>query len=243
MIMIKQIVVCLEGSPSTEAAIGVAVQIARDLRAGLVGLPIVDEPGLGARAAFESRCQQAGVAAQMLKDAGRPLDRIVKAMSTSDLTILGRDASAGTRDALLRRANRPVLIVPAGAAERPASTAVVAYDGSGAAVQALTSFADSGLAQRMDVRVATIGDDGAAAYEVADAGVQTLAKLGVAATPHNIVSLLAPSDALLKFAEDCGAGMMVMGAFARSPISTFFKGSATRQIIKRTKIPVYLRHS
>ena len=37
--------------------------------------------------------------------------------------------------------------------------------------------------------------------------------------------------------------MMVMGAFARSRISTFFKGSATRQILKRTKIPVYLRRA
>ena len=163
--------------------------------------------------------------------------------SDSDASDQGRDANARTRDAVLHQASRPVLIVPAGAAERPASTAVVAYDGSAAAVQALTSFADSGLARRMDVRVATIGDDGAAAYEVADGGVQTLAKLGVAATPHNIVSLLPRSDALLKFAEDCEAGMMVMGAFARSRISTLFKGSATRQILKRTKIPVYLRHS
>ena len=64
--MIKQILVCLERSLSTEAAIGVAIQIARDLRAGLVGLPIVDEPDLEARATFERRCHEAGLPAQIV---------------------------------------------------------------------------------------------------------------------------------------------------------------------------------
>jgi nucleotide-binding universal stress UspA family protein len=242
--MMKQILVCLEGSHSTEAAIGVAIQIARDLRAALVGLPTVDEPDLRARAAFESRCHEAGVAVQTLEVGERPVARILKEMSTRDLTIMGRDARAGTRDAVLRRAGQPVLLVPAGAAERPVSTtAVIAYDGGGAAVQALTSFANSGLAQRMDVRVATVGNDGATAYEMADTGVQALAALGVAATPHSIVSLLPRAEALLKFAANCAAGMIVMGAFARSRLSTLWRGSATRQIIKRTNIPVYLQHS
>ena len=71
--MIKQILVCLESSLSTETATGVAIQIARDLRAALVGLPIVEPPIPRARAAFESRCQQAGVAAQILEEADAPV--------------------------------------------------------------------------------------------------------------------------------------------------------------------------
>jgi nucleotide-binding universal stress UspA family protein len=245
--MITQILVCLDTSPSTEAAVGVALQIARDLRARVVALPIADEGAVGVRVGFESRCHVAGVNTETLEVGDRPVARILKEMAARDLVVMGRDATKSTRHAVLRRANRPVLIVPEAATDRPASAiAVVAYDGSGAATRALTSFAESGLAQRMDVRVVTAGDDGAAAYEVADRGVQALAKLGVAATPHSIVSVLPRFEALLRFAETCNARMMVMGAFGRPPLAafaTFWKGSATRHIIKRTKIPVYLRHS
>src|SRR5438270_315217 len=49
--MIKEILVCLEASPSSEAATRTAIAIARDLGAALVGLAIVDEPDIRAGAA------------------------------------------------------------------------------------------------------------------------------------------------------------------------------------------------
>jgi nucleotide-binding universal stress UspA family protein len=98
------------------------------------------------------------------------------------------------------------------------------------------------LAQGRTVYVATVDDNGAQAYEMADRGVKALASLGVVATANNIVSALSKVDALFRFAEEAGAGLMVMGAFARSRFATFFKGSATQGIVERTKIPLFLRH-
>ena len=280
--MIKNILVCLEGSPSTEAATRSAITIARDLSAGLVGLAIVDEPDIRAGAAvgiggasfkhdrdetlvadahkhasdwlllFEGRCRDAGVKARTLEIVGRPADSILEEMSTRDLTVMGRDANfkfetepedSGTRDLILHRASRPVLVVPEEAVDRtPSNVVVIAYDGSGAAMRAMASFAGSGLARGRDVHVATVDDNGAQAYEMANRGVIALAELGVAATINNVVSPLSNADALFKFAEEINAGMMVMGAFARSRIATFFKGSATQGIVERTKIPLYLQH-
>jgi nucleotide-binding universal stress UspA family protein len=280
--MIKQILVCLEGSPSSEAGTHVAIDLARTLRATLVGLAIVDEPDIRAGAAvgiggssykhdrdetlvadarkhaadwlalFERRCREAGVAATTLEVVGRPAASILAEMGTRDLTIIGRDANfkfetepedSGTRDAILHRAAGPVLVVPEGAPARPPSKVVaLAYDGSGAAKRALTSFAASGLAAGREIYVATVDDNGAEAYEIAESGVKALAALGIAATPNNIVSALSNVDALFKFAEESGAGMMVMGAFARSRLATLFKGSATAGIVERTKIPLYLQH-
>jgi nucleotide-binding universal stress UspA family protein len=280
--MIKQILVCLEGSPSSEAGTRVAIDIARTLRATLVGLAIVDEPDIRAGAAvgiggssykhdrdetlvadahkhaadwlalFERRCRDAGVQATALEVVGRPADSILAEMGTRDLTVIGRDANfkfetepedSGTRDAILHRAPGPVLVVPEGAAERPPSKVVtLAYDGSGAAKRALTSFAASGLANGREIHVATVDDNGAEAYEIAESGVKALAALGIVARAQNIVSALSNVDALFKFADDSGSGMMVMGAFARSRIATFFKGSATAGIVERTKIPLYLQH-
>src|SRR5512138_460986 len=98
--MIKDALVCLESSESSEAATRLAIAIANDLKARLVGLAIVDEPdiragaatGIGgssfkherdealvadarARAAdvlalFERRCREANVEARALEIVG-----------------------------------------------------------------------------------------------------------------------------------------------------------------------------
>ena len=46
--MIKDVLVCLEGSASSEAATNHAIGIAREVRAQLAGLTIVDEPDIRA---------------------------------------------------------------------------------------------------------------------------------------------------------------------------------------------------
>jgi hypothetical protein len=50
--MIKEALVCLESSPSSEAATRLAITIANDLTAQLVGLAIVDEPDIRAGTAI-----------------------------------------------------------------------------------------------------------------------------------------------------------------------------------------------
>jgi len=121
--MIKEALVCLESSESSEAATRLAITIATDLKARLVGLAIVDEPDIRAgapigitgstfkherdeilvadaraRAAdalalFERRCREADVEARALEVVGRPADSILAEMETRDLTLIGRDAN------------------------------------------------------------------------------------------------------------------------------------------------------
>jgi nucleotide-binding universal stress UspA family protein len=121
--MLKELLVCLEGSPSTEVATQLATDIARSCDARLVGLAIIDEPGIRAGTAtsiggssfkrdrdetliadaqkqaadwvalFERRCREAGVEARSLEVVGRPADSILEEMEKHDLTIIGRDAN------------------------------------------------------------------------------------------------------------------------------------------------------
>jgi nucleotide-binding universal stress UspA family protein len=280
--MIKQILVCLEGSPSTEAATRISIAYGRELGAALVGLAVVDEPDIRAGAAvgiggtsfkherdealvadahihasewlkeFERLCREAGIEARTLEIVGRPTESILHEMGTRDLTVMGRDANfkfetepedSGTRDAILHRATGPVLVVPEEVIDhRVSKTVVIAYDGSGAAKRALGSFAGSGLAEGREVHVATVDDNGAEAYEMANRGVLALRAMGITAKPNNIVSPLSNVDALFAFAQEIGAGLMVMGAFARSRVATFFRGSVTQGIVERTRIPLLLQH-
>jgi len=279
--MIKEALVCLESSPSSETATRLALSIAAEHGAPLVGLAIVDEPDIRAGAAtgiggasfkherdealvadarkraadclalFERRCREASVAARSLEVVGRPAASILAEMETRDLTIIGRDANfrfetesddAATREAILHRASRPVLLVPENASVPLARNVVVAYDGSKAAKRAIASFAASGLARGHNIHVASVDDSGEQAWELATAGVNILVEAGIAAIPHNIVSALSNVEALFGFAKEINAGLIVMGAFAHSRIAHLFHGSVTRGVVERTTIPLYLQH-
>ena len=279
--MIKEALVCLESSASSEAATRLAITIANESQARLVGLAIVDEPDIRAGAAtgiggssykherdeslladahhaaadalalFERRCREAKVDARALEIVGRPADSILAEMETRELTIIGRDANfrfetesddTATREAILHRATKPVLLVPEGADGPLGKTVVVAYDGSRAAKRAMASFAASGLARSRNVHVASVGDNGARAWEMATAGVNVLVELGVAAVPNNLVSAQTNVEALFAFANEIKADLMVMGAFAHSRLAHLFHGSVTRGLVERTTIPLYLQH-
>src|SRR4051812_47679782 len=279
--MIKEALVCLESSPSSEAATRLATAIASESSAKLVGLAIVDEPDIRAGAAtgfggsrskhdrdealmadahiraadclalFERRCRDAKVPAVALEVVGRPVASILKEMETRDLTIMGRDANfrfetesddSATREAILHRATRPVLIVPESFEGPLGREVVVAYDGSGAAKRAIASFAATGLTRSRNVHVASVDDNGAQAWEMASAGVQMLAAEGVAAETHNLVSAQTSTEALFAFAKEIGAGLMVMGAFAHSRLGHLFHRSVTRGLVERTTVPLYLQH-
>jgi nucleotide-binding universal stress UspA family protein len=278
--MLREILVCLEGSPSTDAATRLAIDLARAQQASLAGLAIVDEPDIRAGAAtsiggssfkrerddalvaearqraqdalerFAATCRNAGVAARTLEQTGRPAKSILQAMETHDLTVIGRDANfrfeleetdAATRDAVLKRARRPVLLVPP---DRAGSDGVVmvAFDGSGASKRAVAAFAESGLARGRQVHVATVDDNGAAAWEMAERATQMLRAADIPATTHNVVSPLGTADALLELRGKLDAGWLVMGAFARARIFELISGSVTRALVEQMHVPIYLCH-
>jgi nucleotide-binding universal stress UspA family protein len=203
-------------------------------------------------ALFERRCRTAGVPAHGVEIVGRPADSILREMTAHDLTVIGRDANfrfetarddVRTREAILHRATGPVLLVPESAAPALGKVVIVAYDGSGAAKRALTSFANSGLATSREIHVATVDDSGAQAWEMADRAVRMLADAGIPAKLHNVVSVLSNVDALFELAAKLEAGLMVMGAFAHRGLrNLFFSGSVTHGLLEKSTIPLYLQH-
>jgi nucleotide-binding universal stress UspA family protein len=278
--MIKDILVCLEGSASTDRAIDLGVELAREHDAQLVGLAIVDEPDIRAGAAtgiggssfkqhrdevlledatkkaegllaqFQARCQEKGITPRSLELRGRPAAKILEEMMEHDLTLIGRHVNflfeteaddAETRDNVLHRARKPVVVVPEEAA-RAGHDVLVAYDGSSAAKRAVRSFAECGLAQGRTVHVASMDDDGEQAWEMATRGVELFKEIGIAAKPRSLVSVLPVADAILDLRKKLGAGLLVTGAYTRSRLSELIWGSVTRTLIEKTPVPLFLHH-
>jgi len=276
--MIKNILVCIDGSASSEETTLTAIKIARERNATLVGIAIVHEPNSSLNgssfahrwntlravdtrayaamllATFERRCQAAGVPARVLEVVDRSPEDVTAAIGRHDLTLIGHEVSfqfetkgdhRAYREKILRHTTHPVLLVPDDETGRSAPlgpTVLVAYDGGPAAERALASFAASGLGESRDVHVATIGDDGEKAMETAMQAAETLGAAGIKATAHSIVSALPDSDALVEFGTKLGAGLVVMGAFARSRIKEMFSGSLTRSLVANSPTPIYLQH-
>ena len=275
-----EILVCLEGSASTARAVDVAIDLARTLPAGLVGLAIVDTPDIVAGAAtsiggasfrrdrdaalladayqharawladFVARGRAAGVAVRALETTGRPAEMILAEVPRHDLIVLGRDVNFRhetqehdryTRDRILRRAGRPLIVVPEQLAPR-GSAVLLAYDGSSAAVRALNSFADCRLARGREVHVATVDDDGARAFEIATQGCDLLARLGIRAVAENVVSSEPTAAALLSRGAKIGAGMIGLGGYIPSPLARLVWGSVTHEIVEHAVVPVFLHY-
>jgi nucleotide-binding universal stress UspA family protein len=119
--MLKDILICLEGSSSSERAIDLGLELGREHGARLVGLAIIDEADIRAGSAvggasdrqqhddtlledarhktaetlahFQTRCQQGGVATRTLELRGRPATMILEEMTEHDLTLIGRKAN------------------------------------------------------------------------------------------------------------------------------------------------------
>jgi nucleotide-binding universal stress UspA family protein len=199
---------------------------------------------------FTDRCAAANVTARTVELVGRPAAKILEEMEKHDLAVLGRganfrfeteDSDEQTRDRILHHATKPLLFVPEQAVESK-SDVLIAYDGSSGSKRAVASFAASGLAGNRPVHIATVDDDGARAWDMAERAAQTLRAAGIQPTVHNIVSPLDTTPALLELRQSLGAGLMVMGAYTHLRISELFRGSVTRGLIEGTPVPLYFCH-
>jgi len=200
---------------------------------------------------FAARGHAAGLSVRTLELEGRPAEMILAELARHDVAVFGRDVNFRfetqesdryTRDRILRRAGKPLIVVPPGAAPG-ASSVIMMYDGSAAAIRALRSFATSGLGHGRKIYVATLDDDGATAFERASQGCELLRReFAVAASPENIVSAAPVVEALLERRAKLGAGLIVLGGYVPSPLARLVWGSVTHGVLALSPVPVFVHY-
>lgn len=144
--------------------------------------------------------------------------------------------------ALLVDSGRPVLVAPAIQRE-PASFArvLVAWDASAAAARA---FGDAApifeQAERVDIVAVTSSKVSQALHHGAQRLAGRLTRGGVAAEFKRLPGDDDPANALLSYAADFGADLMVAGGYGHSRIREALFGGVTRTLLSSQTLPLFL---
>lgn len=168
----------------------------------------------------------------------------------SDLTVLGRPYGEGApgeaeavTEAALFEGSCPVLVLPAGTAKAEAPRRILlAWNQSIEALAAVRRALP--LLQAAEQVEVTVIDPGRSGPERSDPGgalTQMLTRHGVRAEIA-VLARTAPTigDELNRRATEIDADMIVMGAYGHSRFRQAILGGATRDMLEKAKIPVFM---
>ncbi len=168
-------------------------------------------------------------------------------VSQSDPELDGPDWLRSLPEHLALHSGRPVLLVPyAGRHQRIDQHALVAWDGSRAATRAVTDALPL-LRQSRRVTLAVFNADSQAGAHGEQPGADIalyLARHGVrveVAQQHTTAGLDI-GNALLSLAADCGADLLVMGAYGHQRWREIVLGGVTRRVLQSMTLPVLMAH-
>ena len=181
---------------------------------------------------------------------GSTLDDLVGRGRCADLVVIGRpgsdpdNAEPVTVTTAIHDCARPVMIAPPQPGQGGFDRVVVAWNGSLQAARAV-GYALPFLARAKSATIVVIGR----APEAVGAPrlVRSLARHGIEAAVESIdpgaVSARARGRALLAYAHDKPADLLVMGAYGRGQVLSFLGlGGATAKVISSSRVPLLVAH-
>ena len=191
---------------------------------------------------FERSCldEEAGTAIAMQ---GRYCDLIVISQTPPD-EYLPRLRSDFPEYVVLN-CTRPVLVLPhTGGKGEIGKRVLIAWNGSDNAVRAVTSAIPMlRLAAEVNVVVFNAGSDGDRHGELPGADIASyLARHGVPVTVTAVDTSTDSGDAILSFAAEKEADLIVMGAYGHSRFSEIMLGSASRTALRSSPIALWMAH-
>jgi nucleotide-binding universal stress UspA family protein len=192
------------------------------------------------RESFAAVCQTEGLTGHFQILQGRVEEMILNRSRAVDWLVIGhrpRGRHDGSLvDRLLRRSVRPVLVVGETLRDGPI---LFCYDGSRAAQRSLAAGAELlGIGAFGPAHVLTVDDDADDAAAIQQEAREYLEAYG--SKPTMCVDIGDPGPSILKTAEDCKAGLIVMGAYGDGLMSEAIFGSTTTDVLESATCPILL---
>jgi nucleotide-binding universal stress UspA family protein len=202
---------------------------------------------------FERAATRAGISCETrmlnasISGAARQLGQIARRFDLAVVGQAGRDTPAPDEvvdEGVLFESGRPVIFVPfIQQAALTLGRVMLCWDGSRAAARAVADSMPL-LHKAKTVEVVIVGDRPSASDEIpgADLG-QHLARHGLTVEVKRITAAdIDVGAALLSYAADTSADLMVMGGYGHSRLREFVLGGVTRGILGAMTVPVLMSH-
>ncbi len=247
--LFRAILAPVRGSHADWQMLDAAIELAQRENGRLLGLHVVknkaETAGVLAQkvaASFQKRCRAAGVPHDFAIDVGSITDTIIKRAAWTDLVLVPLPAAAAPRlqvsahvAALVQRSPCPVLALPTATA--PMEHALLAYDGSPKADEALFVATYLALRWQMALTVVTVET----AYTTAAAADRARAYLEQHEVNADFVLQKGEIAAVIKeTAIVHRANLLIMGGFGYRPVLHRFLGSAVDNILRHFPHPVLI---
>jgi nucleotide-binding universal stress UspA family protein len=203
------------------------------------------------QAEFKRRCQAAGLSSELAIEVGGIARQICQRSQWADLVVTGLTHPPAPQPlarlssgfgVLIRRCGRPVLVAPSGAdslsPKGQVKRALLAYDGSSKADEALFVAAHLGRSRRWNLAltVVTVMEGERITPETLTRAQNYLTANGVKAT---VVPENGPvAEAILKTATASESDLIIMGSYGFSPVLEIALGSAVDQLLRLSRLPV-----
>jgi nucleotide-binding universal stress UspA family protein len=249
--LFSDILVPVNGGEPGWLALAQAIGIAR--REGgsrLLGLYVVnnenERPGETARAVqaeFEARCRDAGIdgrltigvggAAHLICDRARWTDLVVVKLTYPPGTQMIERFRSGFR-ALVQRCSQPLLAIVG--SPTPLHHALLAYNSSPKAQEALYMAAYLAHQWAMQVTVLTVKESGSSAIADGDAARNYLEAHGIEAT--YLIEEGPTAERILAAASTSDCDLIIMGGYGRAPAVEIAVGSTVDDVFRNSYLPV-----
>jgi nucleotide-binding universal stress UspA family protein len=254
--LFTDVLVSVTGRESGWVAMDRAIEVLRHETGRLLGIHVVSseddkesEAVRRLRAEFDGRCREAGVSGTLAVQAGEVAPTICRRARWTSLVVIGLAHPPGNRLAdrltsglrwLIQNCTAPVLTVPEFSAPQcppEFSSALLAYDGSPKADEAL--YLASYLANSWGVSLAvlTVREEGRRVPALAKAR-DYLERHSIGAKYLNKVGPVA--ETILETAAERAAALIMMGGYGFRPPIQLVLGSAVDQVLRESEMPVLI---
>jgi len=211
----------------------------------------VDEEAVNIRKSLQEKLRGEDVSWDYVETTANIASSLVSRAALTDLVVTGRDPhrtdfagpTIGLLGELLHRSRTP-LFIPAddGAPVDPTGTALIAWDGSYEAANAVRAAVGL-LKIASQVRVLQIHEKDDEAFPGTKL-LEYLSRHGIHAElfTESAASQEFVSDALVAHARAIGAEYIVMGGYNHSRVGEFVFGGVTRSLLKSCPVPLLIAH-
>ena len=250
--LFTSILVPVDGQEKGWFALNQALGVARREGGRLLGLHVVpteaakESPEVQAiKAKFNQRCAKAGIPGQMAIEVGTVAQKICERAGWADLVVVRlvyppspqpiARLSSGLRT-LIRRCRSPLLIVPRSFVY-PLDRALLAYDGSPKAQEALYLAAYLASRWQIPLTVLTVCD-GPVTDKTLSQAQSYLQQYSVTAT---YITKPGPvAEAIRATAETQDSNLIIMGGYGYNPVLEIMLGSAVDEVLRTSRRPILI---